>query len=154
MVNLAWASSFLLVFVFNALMLTLFVKSLRASSSSATATRLPLQPQILFALQIFVNKELKHHFKFYHYYCCYCHGHLNKMKWSHFSRWTLIKINCAICGEPLQAKMTNILVLSRRLQPYLLQLNSCKVVDCFIFELTVMTSITRRLDVELNWDWN
>ena len=41
-------------------------------------------------------------------------------------------------------------VLSGRLQPYLLQLNSCKVVDCFIFELTVMTSITRRLDVELN----
>ena len=62
-VNLARASSFLLVFVFNALMLTLFVKSLRASSS-ATATRLPIQSQILFALQVFVNKELNHHFKF------------------------------------------------------------------------------------------
>nr|XP_058944212.1 transmembrane protein 42-like [Pocillopora verrucosa] len=37
-VNLARASSFLLVFLFNALMWTLFVKSLRASSSSATAT--------------------------------------------------------------------------------------------------------------------
>ena len=47
-------------------------------------------------------------------------------------------------------------ILSRRRQPYLLQLNSCKVVDCFIFEFTLMTSITlitsitRRLGVELN----
>ena len=82
-------------------------------------------------------------------------------KWSHHilldGHWLKLIVPC---GEPLQAKMKNMLVLSRRLQPYLLQLNSCKVVDCFIFEFTLMTSITlitsitRRLDVELNWDWN